>query len=378
MPLKDDPRIALARTRTMLEIVDRLNIQGLRQFGRELTGPCPGPCEDRRGHEDRFSINTAKGVFQCRKCGAKGGGIDLVMLVQQCDFLGAVTFLEGTAAPDPDQLARRSREAQARAEREAQDAAQYRQWAIERAREIWNEAQPFRRTIAEDYLAGRGLGPMLEALPLVCFRFIAAHPYSRARAVHHTGPALISALQGGDGRFTAVHQTWIDMGAPKGKAQIADIETGKPLASKMVQGGKKGSAIRLTGSACAATLVCGEGIETTATVWIADAFPGASFWVPGDLDNLAGKMLPPEPGSKWSGLPDIEGDPRAFVPPPQVDRLIYLQDGDSHRKMTQAKLRAGLIRAETLVPGLKGEILDPGPGVDFNDILLERMIRAQA
>ena len=60
----------------------------------ERCGPCP-----RCGGDDRFSINTAKGVFNCRGCGAKGDVIDLVRFLDECDFIAAGTKLTGEPPP---------------------------------------------------------------------------------------------------------------------------------------------------------------------------------------------------------------------------------------------------------------------------------------
>jgi RecA-family ATPase len=60
----------------------------------ERCGPCPC-C----GGDDRFSINTAKQVFNCRGCGAKGDVIDLVRHLDECDFIAAGTTLVGEPPP---------------------------------------------------------------------------------------------------------------------------------------------------------------------------------------------------------------------------------------------------------------------------------------
>lgn len=64
----------------------------LRREGQELVGPCPH-C----GGDDRFAINLAKQVFNCRGCEARGDVIDLVMFLDNCDFVEATTTLAGAA-----------------------------------------------------------------------------------------------------------------------------------------------------------------------------------------------------------------------------------------------------------------------------------------
>ena len=54
----------------------------------EHVGPCPR-CQGR----DRFSVNTARGVFNCRGCGVGGDGIALVRHVYDCGYREALNFL---------------------------------------------------------------------------------------------------------------------------------------------------------------------------------------------------------------------------------------------------------------------------------------------
>jgi DNA primase len=66
----------------------------LKRSGRELIGPCP-----RCDGDDRFAINIAKQVFNCRCCGAKGNVIALVQFIDGCDFVTACTTLTGEPPP---------------------------------------------------------------------------------------------------------------------------------------------------------------------------------------------------------------------------------------------------------------------------------------
>jgi hypothetical protein len=365
MALPHDPRIDLAKTRTMREVVEKLHIPDLSNVSGELTGPCPA-C----GGVDRFSVNVKKGVFRCRTCAPKGGdALALVQHVLSTDFMGAIEFLEGERGLeiDPAELARRER-AKADAQRKSdEESARYRAYAKEQARKIWLTGLPFAGSPAADYLAGRGVD--LSPLPysFACFRYLPAHPYvvkvANRRRELHCGPVLLAAIQGADGRFSAVHQTWFDAAAPGQKAIIRDLETGKIHNSKLVQGSKKGGAIRITGTACADALVMGEGIETTGTALVADAVVGASYWAGVDLGNMSGKQT-----GRNSGLPDLT-DSEAFLPPSNVMRFIHIQDGDSEPVKTRAQLEAGLRRAMNANPYLRGHIAHAGSGVDLNDLV---------
>jgi hypothetical protein len=370
MAFKHDPRVDLARARTMREVVDFLPLQDLQNVSGELTGPCPKCAGD-----DRFSINVKKGVYNCRSCGA-GDALQLVRLFYDCDFMEAVEYLEGKKELDidPAELARRQ-EAKRRAdEKSARDAAQYRQWAKGKAIEIWQRGAPFAGTMSAAYLAHRGCNLSHHPHIFKCFRHLEAHPYIKKIAGEnvtlHTGPALISAVQDARGRLSAVHQTWLDLSTSSGKAEIRNPGLRKPPAAKLVQGSKKGGAIRLSGNACLSTLVMGEGIETTlsALVVAPAALSGAvSYWAGVDLGNMAGVMQR-VPGTRYSGLPDLS-DAEAWIPPANVTRLIFIMDGDSEPKMTRAKLLSGLRRAMDARPGLSAQIVRAGDGVDLNDIL---------
>ena len=54
----------------------------------EWTGPCP-----KCGGTDRFAVNTAKGVFNCRGCDVGGDAIKLVRHLNGCGFREALSFL---------------------------------------------------------------------------------------------------------------------------------------------------------------------------------------------------------------------------------------------------------------------------------------------
>ena len=180
---------------------------------------------------------------------------------------------------------------------------------------------------------------------------------------------MIAAVQDDTGRLGAVHRTWIDLDQPSGKARIVDPEGEyADLPAKKVLGSKKGGAIRLRSPRDATTMVMGEGIETTLSALVAEAVPfSAAFWAGVDLGNMAGRRQLGQ-GLRYAGLPDL-GDDEAFVPPPQIRKLVFVQDGDSDPKLTRAKLEAGLRRAMALRPGLTGAIVHAGEGRDLNDVL---------
>jgi len=89
-------------------ILDEINRRGIKLQGKgaEREGPCP-IC----GGKDRFSINTAKGVFNCRKCGGKGG--DTIAFVQWLDgvnFDNAIATLTGAKLNRHHEAGKKDRE----------------------------------------------------------------------------------------------------------------------------------------------------------------------------------------------------------------------------------------------------------------------------
>ena len=69
--------------------------RGIKLNGKiEKRGPCP-----KCGGEDRFSINTKKGVWNCRQCGVGGDVIKLVEHLDSCGFIDACTTLIGEPPP---------------------------------------------------------------------------------------------------------------------------------------------------------------------------------------------------------------------------------------------------------------------------------------
>ncbi len=365
----DDPRLAEAKARPIEEIVHLLGISGLKRTGHELVGPCP-QC----GGTDRFGVNLRKGVFQCRICGIAGDGIKLVQIDRGLDFKAALTWLCGEIDGISD-AERRQREARARdLKREADaKAAEFRRKSIAAARAIWKQGLPPEATPVAAYLARRAIDfAPLGGIPKV-IRFHPALGYTvdeghNQRRLIHRGPAMLCAVQGPDGRFSAVHRTWLDLSQPKGKAVITDPKDGKVKESKKVLGSKKGGAIRLTHTRLSDVLIMGEGVETTSSAWVAEPDSTAMYWAGVDLGNMAGRQER-VPGTRNSGLPDLD-DAEAFLPPMGVTRLVYVQDGDSEPKSTRAKLEAGLRRAMVARPGLRGQIAPAPDGKDLNDVLM--------
>lgn len=365
----DDLRLAEAQAVPIAEIADRLAIGGLVRAGAERVGPCP-----KCGGRDRFGINLHRNVWNCRKCGG-GDGIELVRHVMACSFPDALDWLVGRRelALDPAEAERRRKAAEAANRKREADANYFRRRAIEEAVRIWTEGRDPAGTPVEDYLARRGLGDLFRPWPPKAIRFHPALRYmwrsgqGQPWQVAHEGPAMIAAIQGPDDKMRAVHRTWLDLSKPKGKAEIWAPD-GTRLDAKTTRGHKKGGTIRLMSAPRPTVLVMGEGIETTASAAIRDVYPDAAYWAGVDLGNMGGRALRGK-GLKYAGQPDMD-DTECFVPPPNIRRLIFIKDGDSDPRATQAALECGLRRAMRRVDGLRGQIVEAGAGMDLNDVLL--------
>jgi hypothetical protein len=378
--MTSDGRLMVAKGVPLVELVDRLGIAGLRAAGAEKVGPCP-VC----GGRDRFSIRPGKGVWNCRHCGG-GDGVALVRHVMGLDFPAALDWIVGaeTLTLSPEELRRREAEQRKAAEARRAEEDRRRAQAIARARRIWQEGVPVEGTPVAAYLAGRGFTPeRMPRIPAV-LRAHPALPYmvevERGRWVEiHRGPAMLAAVQRADGRFGAVHRTWIDPDRPGKKMALR--HGGEDLPAKKVEGSKKGGAIRLSHHGMGDrfdTLVMGEGIETTLSARVSVPIAGAAWWAGVDLGNMSGSRITtrerarmlglPDEGIRTAGFPDMS-DGRAFVPPPWVRRLLFLMDGDSDPAVTRAHLLSGLRRAAALIPGLEAQIVAAPRGADFNDVL---------
>ena len=261
---------------------------GLKKTGGEYVGPCPG-C----GGHDRFSVNPAKGVWNCRHHGGGRTAIGLLMHIADMTFAEAVKALTPSDGDDAGRkqranARRRSFGAPAKASGAAATAVSdresnpWRDQAIGKARAIWAQGCHFTGTPVTDYLKGRGIFPLtvnvnhsLQYHDDLPYWETVEGPWGKETAIIHRGPAMLAAIWDMHKNLIGVHRTWIDpslasrpdprssapLGA-NGKARIVHPDTGELCPAKKVIGSVKGGRILLCGPADADTLVVGEGIET--------------------------------------------------------------------------------------------------------------------
>jgi hypothetical protein len=230
--------------------------------GREWVGPCP-ICQD---GDDRFAINIAKGVWNCRRCDQGGDIIDLVEALDGCSTADAIRLLAGVAngprrpfvgaldgpgpslPPDDDEARQRA------------------------ALRVWGEAKPIWGTLAELYLV-RTRRLRLDGLDMDdALRF---HPNAPFGGNGERHPCLIALARG------------ITDNEPRAIYRTALTEHAQKIARKML-GPTKGTAVKLTADEHITDALCvGEGLE----ICIAAAnFGYAPIWSLGSA--LAVRRLP--------------------------------------------------------------------------------------
>jgi len=391
--------VAEARAIGVLDELGRRGI-ALKRAGSEMVGPCP-VC----GGRDRFGVHVRKGIWNCRHAGRGGDAIALVQYLDGADFLAACETLTGRPPPrgegtraTPAELAAREEERRAKAAERDAESNRYREAERGKCFAIWKHAvRPIAGTPAADYLARRGIADpqsrMLRFKPDLAFYDgeVKDRDGRREPRVLHRGPALVAAITRADGYFQGLHMTWIDLAQPKGKALIADPETGEVLPAKKMRGSQLGGSIVLVPawSGFAKCVYAAEGIETLLSVWVGLVAAGedlrnTAFICAASLGNLAGKATEtiPHPTDKVADkrgtmrrvrvqgpVPDF--DSPAMPIPPECTELVLLADGDSEPFFTRMAMERA--KARHAAPGRLVRDAWAPPGKDFNDVLMEAL-----
>jgi hypothetical protein len=227
------------------------------------------------------------------------------------DILAEVGLRTGdNTAPDAATVAKREFEAKAETEKRAS-----------KAKRLWQETRPIAGTLAETYLRARGIACDLP--PVLRFHPAAWH-WPTARSY----PAIVAAVQGAG--LLGVHRTYLRADGT-GKAKIDP--------NRMMLGAVSGGAVRLYDGP--SRLVVAEGIENGLSLLCGLLDTPATVWAGLSTSGLRGLNLPAQPG-----------------------RLTIAVDGDVPGRAAGHALAE---RAHAL--GWQVSILDPGTGIDFNDIL---------
>ena len=151
------------------------------------------------------------------------------------------------------------------------------------AQRLFAMARPIKGTLAETYLAARGIADLAGT---DCLRF---HPTCYYRPDRHspteTWPALIAAVTDRAGRITGAHRTWLDPdGFSRANLGRAPLDTPRRAMGRLRGGGVRfGSATDI--------LAAGEGIETVLSV--RQALPDLPAIAALSAAHLAAIDLPP-------------------------------------------------------------------------------------
>lgn len=311
-----------------------------RAGGAEHVGPCPA-C----GGSDRFSINPAKQVWNCRGHGGGGSVIDMVMHIAGVDFKAACELLTGEAPPSggsgriDEEARQRAREARERAEAKAREleaeAALSETQQRDRARRIWGESKPISGTAAERYLIGRGI-PAMEWPE--CLRFHQMLPYPGG--VRH--PALICRVDDMFGEPCAIWRIYIT-----NEGQKAPVEN-----AKLGLGPAGGGAVRLFAPTDRYEVGLCEGVETA---FGAHLVSGRPVWACLSTSGLTGFQAPMDVSAVWlfadSDAPGFNLETGKLLPAPG---------------MRAARAAAEAITGQSV---RVLDVLEPGlPGMDWLDV----------
>ena len=343
----------------------------------EAQGPCPA-C----GGRDRFSVNTKKGVWNCR--GAEGGAdaIGLVMHCEKVGFLEACERLTGEPPPGssskstaPDVRRERREERREKMIDQVNEERAERARKIQSAAEVWAERRPFKGSQADAYMARRGLN--LSEDEAMDFGFVPRllyRGYATPEAEYETDlgdfPCMVAAVRDVAGNLIAVHRTYLDLQKPAKLIPPGDLTQNK---AKKIVGKPKGGLIRI--GFIGPILAIGEGIETVVS-WhrLARTTDDVSLAAAYSLGNIAGGVTgsiphPSMPGTSIrNGIPDMD-DPGAVLPP-EVEEVILIGDGDSDPSATRMALLTAYRRWTAEKRVVTVDMADPG--TDFNEMLLKR------
>ena len=286
--------------------------------------------ELRYGRKGSLAVGLDSGAWFDFEAGDGGGVLALVARVRGGDLASAARWIESCGfATDAAPRARETRpEPLARhcAASESSHGIGAHKETSEASRRVWHSTRPIAGTIAEAYLAARGVAHVAGAPAL---RF---HPTLSHRTAPGRFPCLVAGVQDAGGRFLGIQRCYL---APDGSGK-ADVE---PVRASL--GSLAGGAVRILEPAGDALLL-GEGIESTAAAVRVFDWPGGAWATLGT-----------------SGL-------RAVVLSVAVRRVVIAADRDA------GGLRAAAALAERLEAEGRRVTIEAPPCGDFADWYGER------
>ncbi len=339
------------------ELARALAPQGA-QHGAYWSAKNPTRADRKPGSLVIWTRGAAPGAWKEYADDASGDVIDLICYLalgrqpnfSRDDRIDAVRWAEGWLGLDtrnPAQIATARREANARQRAAERAEALRRHERARRAYQCWLDGTSMLGSLAEVYLAARGID--YRAIPQRedSLRFRARLDYFFGG---HTGPAMVAALRNEHGACQAVHATWL---AADGGGKCSDVEN-----AKLVFGPASGCAIRLSRGLSGLTvedavragakgpLAISEGVETGETV--AEACAEYRVWAAYSLSNLGNLVLPA-----------------------CVDRVVVLGENDWAKPAAQNALDRGVEKLKR--QGRPVAVAFPfGDAGDFNDLVQKK------
>lgn len=261
-------------------------------------GPCP-LC----GGTDRFQFYkdaAETGGSNCRQCGAKPDGFELVAQAHNCNFIDSVRkvqdVLGGEVAMAKPESIRKFRPDPKKIEKQKRRD----EWCRKMLKKVWRESLPAEAAEAfplRAYLANRGL-PMKEYPKTLRF-----HPglesYDENKKYEGTFPAMVALVVDRNGDPITIHRTFIT-----GNGSKAPVQSAKKLMAYPSDRVLSGGAIHLSGTG--RVLNVAEGIETAFAI---QQMVGGSIWATVNSSMLRNLQIgePVEAVWVWADL-DRSGD----------------------------------------------------------------------
>jgi hypothetical protein len=296
------------------DVIAALGVDGRASHGR-FTAIAPWPSDDK---EAKLSIRLrgTPGQWIHWTSGMKGDALDLVAAVldgsggkdRKAAVRWALDFLGLADRPGEDAAARAARRAhadamaaQARQRAAAQEAAARKALARDRgvAHARWLDAKPLAPGDAGwIYLTARGVDPARLARPPGALRLAERFAHVDETTGEETiWPCLMSAMTLIDGRFGALHMTWLDPSRPGRKAPVTPARRMWPSpldadaggAAIRLARGRSGLPVLRAPERSDLVVVC-EGVEDGLS--LALLFPDARVEAAGSL-SLFGHWRPP-------------------------------------------------------------------------------------
>lgn len=265
--------------------------------------------EWRYGSKGSMAIAIEAGTWFDHEAGVGGGVIDLVRREMQCDLPAALSWLD---LPEIDRPHGTPRYAERQTSTRPDDGDRTR-----RALTLWNEAVSAEATIAERYLASRGVA--LPAEPSRVIRYMAACPFGDSQRL----PCMVALMRDPvTGEPVGIHRTALTPEARK-------------IDRKML--GRAGAITLSRGVDVTHGLGIAEGIETALSVLAAGWAP---VWALGSAGGIA-----------------------SFPVLPGIEVLTVFADAD------EAGQKAARAVAERYADAGREAFIQTPPEGDFNDRL---------